>query len=51
MPKGQSQILSHARMINATLALLFSIDIMSKALGYIVDPVSQPKVRIERLAD
>ena len=28
-----------------------AIDIMGKALGYIVDPVAQPKVRIERLAD
>lgn len=28
-----------------------AIDIMGKALGYIVDPVKQPKVRIERLAD
>lgn len=28
-----------------------SVDIMGKALGYILDPVNQPKVRIERLAD
>ena len=28
-----------------------AIDIVGKALGYIVDPVGQPKVRIERLAD
>lgn len=28
-----------------------AIDIIGQALGYIVDPVKQPKVRIERLAD
>ena len=28
-----------------------AIDIVGKALGYIVDPVGQPKVRVERLAD
>ena len=28
-----------------------AIDIMGQALGYIVDPVAQPKVRIERLAE
>ncbi|MBP7133272.1 MAG: C1 family peptidase [Aquabacterium sp.] len=28
-----------------------AVDIIGKALGYIVDPVKQPKVRVERLAD